>query len=274
MKPKQFETYITGLQKTLEEKTFFVRQLPVNFWQNKIIIDFGCGDGSVLDHISKNRDLSGSILVAVDCDIRMLECVYKRAILYDGYEKCELFCSLTDKHLQELIKGHSQKEVVVIATSVLHELNDYQTVFHNFCERYADYLIIRDMCVNTPFATGFEHDNELLAKVIKNASPKHLSQFVAKYGSTVDDLMHFLLKYTYVENWETELEEDYLSTKWNWLLRDYTEEIKTECLYNRAYVQSWRRERVLKDFDIDLKDYTGSTHREVIVKITRVEEHI
>ena len=105
--------------------------------------------------------------------------------------------------------------------------------------------------------------NQLMAKVVANAHPKYFSEFIERYGFSKIDLIHYLLKYTYVENWDSELSENYLSVHWEYLCNG------CDIVYGSEYIQDWRRQQVKNDFGIDIGDYVYTTHKEVILKIRR-----
>lgn len=255
MNPKYLDTYIGGLQKTLQEKLFFVDVLGKNFFANKIIIDFGCGDGEVLSYIAKHCYCEGSAFCAIDQSARML------ALAEDKID----FKNITfAKSLKDVIIDENS-EVVFIASSVLHELdNTDKKMVCEFIRDRADYVIVRDMCITNPYSSSMPN-NDLLSEIILGANTKMLAEFIKVWGSSVKSLLHFLLKYTYVENWETEIEENYLSVQWTYV--GYLEKQHNfEVIYDNSYIQNWRADRVEKDFGIKLSDYTSSTHRQVILR--------
>lgn len=256
MNPKHLETYVESLHKTLESKLFFTKILDEKFFDNKIVVDFGCGDGAVLKHIHYNS--YNCLLVAVDANPNMLKLVEQQNI--GAY----LFSSLEEASNFIKERSFSDKEVVCIATSVLHEINDFQNYFRQFCKEVVDYVIIRDMYV-LPKVT-FGRTEILLSKIISGAHPKYLSDFISRYGYEKEALIHYLLKYTYVENWECEITENYLSVDWKAI-----EKLADKVLFNKEYIQPWRQQQVKKDFDIDISEYTFTTHREIIFKVKKGE---
>jgi len=153
----------------------------------------------------------------------------------------------------------SNREVVFIANSVFHELNDDQHRIYDFIKTECDYLIVRDMYVHQKKVPE-KKINEMLSQIVVNSNPRLFAQFGLKYGFSLRSLIHYLLKYTYVENWETELEENYLSVDWNAINRIFSNVIHDNC-----YIQKWRLNRVKFDFVIDLSKYTTTTHRELIL---------
>lgn len=258
MNPTSLSTYVDGLHKTLEEKLFFIDVLDKDFFNNKIVIDFGCGDGSVLEYIARNCKHRNAYFFGVDINKKMLEYAEEKLFAVPGAPSS--FCCVLDRVLDSLKLIKENREVVFIATSVFHELDKKeQERVCDFISEHCDYFICRDMEVR--FAPTFYYDNylDLMSKIIANSNPKMLSQFVRKYGFGQEAALHYLLKYTYVENWETELEENYLSINWGklrWCL--------DKVVYEKSYIQEWRANQVKKDFDIDLEKYTHCTHNNLI----------
>lgn len=254
MNPNRIETYIEGLNKTLQDKLFFLNVFQKDYFKNKIIIDFGCGDGSVLEYISRHCDITDSILIGVDINDSILEYAKQKNI-----KDCVFVNSLA-----ELDWSKKTKDIIIIATSVLHELGYVtQKTLFKFVAEHASCFIVRDMCFTYPKQGLDVYDyKDIHAKIIRNSNSKLLTSFVEKYGLVPEiNIAHYLMKYTYVENWDTELEEDYTSVDWLRLERIPTFEIS----YDRTFIQEWRRNQVMKDFDIDIEKLTQSTHRELIM---------
>lgn len=269
MNPSNVDTYIHGLHKTLKDKLFFLNsslteKLGEDFFSNKIIIDFGCGDGSVLKYIIENTSCENSYFIAIDQDERMYH------YTFDILSKAGVGATVSrclENILPTLKSVKCNREVVFIATSVLHELGDYQYNVYKFVSDYCDYFIVRDMFireVHPYYLNNDKPDKYLMSKIIANSNTKHLCQFIEKYDLSVRSMIHYLLKYTYVENWETELQEDYLSVDISGL-RAYLSPFFDD-LHVHTYVQKWRADQVEKDFGIDLNSYIDSTHIEFILK--------
>ena len=110
-----------------------------------------------------------------------------------------------------------------------------------------------------------KNNNNMLSNIILNANPKNLSEFVYKYGiKSNKDIVHYLLKYTYLDNWETELEENYFGTCWSLIEKD------KDIIYIDDYLLEYKKKQVLKDFYIDLSNF--KTHRKVIYKINKMNK--
>lgn len=261
MNPKHIETYISGLNKTLQDKLFFMDKIDLS---GKIIIDFGCGDGGVLEAIAKKYPLVE--LIGVDSNSELYNIAKNKL----SSVPCT-WAMLKNLDTLEMIftnRKEHDKDVVIILSSVLHELDKKisQRLF-NFIDRFCDYVIIRDMYFegyNVPVADA-QYPKEL-SKIIAKSNPTLLAQFVERYGSGRMALVHYLMKYTYVENWQTELLEDYTSAEW---LRIGM--LRCETIYDHKFIQEWRKNKVMEDFGIDISKLTPTTHRELILKLNRGE---
>ena len=66
------------------------------------------------------------------------------------------------------------------------------------------------------------------------------------------NLYHLLLKYTYTQNWDSEVEENYFSVPWS----DIENLIKINnfsVLYDRKYTLPFKYKEVLKNFNFELR---------------------
>lgn len=161
-----------------------------------------------------------------------------------------------------IIKDKLSKEILnektlIIFNSVLHEVNDYAKTLLETLNGTGCTIAIRDMC-NYCQDKLSKAD---LSKLIKNSNSKILSDFTRKYGlSARQQMIHYLLKYTYVDNWDLELEEDYFSFGFSSLNL-----ITDKVLYQKSYALEYKVSQVKKDFDIDISNDT--THIQLIIKV-------
>ena len=267
MNPVNIEKYTSGLFSTFNEKMFFYTKIDLN---NTIFIDFGCGEGSILNYIYArllNGDIQNTLLIGVEQNeaLRFLtesklgakyitsrvdSTIHKAYEIYTNLESVKEFLSTNP----ELIKG---RKVVMLCSSVLHELNSYQNTLFKFVKDFVDVFIVRDMYVKVDQAFTYKH----IAKIIKNSNPKMLSEFIEKYGMSSEQILHYLLKYTYVENWASEIKEDYTSVKW-----DKIEKLGYP-IFDTPYLQEWRRNKVKEDFGFNLDVNGCLSHRSLIIKV-------
>lgn len=252
MTPVNFAQYVKRLDSVLAEKLFFLSQINLD---DKIVIDFGCGDGSMLQEIE--HVYPNARLVGIDQEPKMLNLARRKVPKAEFYSGLDEFKANQSKYVGQ--------PTVVIFSSVLHELyNDYH-LYHvipsaeeipNYFLSFCDYVVVRDMYVEECYSPLIPED---ICKILQKANPQQLAEFIHIYGS---NFVHFLLKYNYTENWYNELMEDYASVPWHCFLNSERHNV----VYDHIYVQNWRRNLVMKDFGIDLKRVTLGTHRAMILE--------
>lgn len=240
---RNYNVYLKGMQQGKAEKLFFIDHIELDKFDT--IIDFGCGDGSILAAISSLGNFSHTKFIGIDSDDYMRNLARTTVNIPNAW----FFAELT----REMINSNT----LIIFSSVLHELNDYWTTLKRIIKGTGATLVIRDMKDGTG---KFSISREYLPKLIANSNPKRLSQFLEKYGINDDSVLHYLLKYSYIDNWELELQEDYLSVPW-----EDIEKLGT-VIYKREYILEYKKQQVKKDFDIDLEKLTKSTHCQMIIK--------
>lgn len=243
---RNYNTYLLGMEKGNADKLFFLNHLCLDDFD--YIVDFGCGRGDIIKTCSQ---MSKAVCYGIEKD------PFMRAVACDNCKDANVIL-LESLNELNISKGN---RVLFIFSSVLHEVGDYwykriEPFITKYCSNRQDNAIaIRDM-----YFGGSEYEeinNEDLAKVVRNANPKMLSEFIAKYGmSRKIDLYHYLLKYSYIDNWELELEEDYFSFDWNF-------RFEHTVLYSRQYTLPFKKERIKEDFGITLDE---ATHKQVIIK--------
>lgn len=127
---------------TPDEKLFFMnlnqQGWDANLWKYETIVDFGCGDGTMMQHISDHlaescrnapRHVRAPLIVGVERRYRQKECGYT-----------EVRC------LKDLELRSSQSPTLLILSSVLHELNsDEVEEIVDFCNNHNVDVVIRDM---------------------------------------------------------------------------------------------------------------------------------
>lgn len=236
---RNYNTYLKGMEKSNKEKLFFLNYINLNDFDK--VIDFGCGKGDIL----KACDNGKIQLIGIDHDPVMINYAKENipnAIFYNCLNR-EL---ITDKTL-------------IIFSSVLHEIENYWKTLQNIINGTGATIVVRDMCYDGPNYKIIERNN--LAKLIKYSNSNMLSDFIQKNDlRTIKDMYHYLLKYSYIDNWQEEIKENYFSFKWVDLLKMGT------ILYRYQYILEFKKNRVFEDFHIDLK---YNTHIQLIIKLKK-----
>jgi hypothetical protein len=106
-------------------------------------------------------------------------------------------------------------------------------------------------------------DSTTVARVYKSFDSDLLEMWERKWGNLYDNrsLIHFLLKYRFKTNWDTEFHENYLPFNYEELIRMLPDEYNIA--YNEHYTLHFIKAQIMRDFGIDLQD---RTHVKIILK--------
>ena len=229
-----YECYLKGMEKALQEKLFFLEHLDMDSYD--LIIDFGCASGDLIERI-KTITKTKTPIIGIEQDSYMQSILTQRGI--------EWKASLSK------VETSKNKKVLIIFSSVLHELEDKFGDVIEWLLKVKPTVVIRDM---TPPV-----DRPLTKAELKIPS-FNKEKYEQKWGKikTTWNLYHYFLKYTYVDNWDTEVLENYFSAPWEWFFVNGITE------YRRDYILEYKKERVKADFGYQL---TEPTHRQLIINI-------
>jgi len=246
------ELYNDQMSHSIEDKLFFLDTLKANDFDT--IVDFGCANGELLKQVHRP-----CLKFGVDNNEEML----KAAKL--NCESGHFVKSLDD------LKDLDKSEAVLNMSSVLHEVYSYlpredvnhfwDTVFNSGYK----YIVIRDMMVSSH--TNRDMELEDLKVITKNPEYKVLFQDFHKVFPEwrIRDLLHFLMKYRYVENWKRERDENYFPITVEELMGIIPKD-KYKIVHWEPYTLKWVKFRVFKDFKYEIKD---NTHIKVILERTK-----
>jgi ribosomal protein L11 methylase PrmA len=250
-KINNYDVYTNGMSKSYQDKLFFLDKINEDVTG---IVDFGCADGTLIKYMDETTN--GIKLVGYDIDENMVNLAKSKSshIFSTDFNEC-LHNVEADKSLLNL-------------SSVLHEVYSYSTsggidlfwdmVFNN---NFA-YIAIRDLCasesINRP--SNINDYTKLIQKTIK----EQLSEYESIWGSTRENrnLVHYLLKYRYIENWAREVRENYFPLSLERLLSKIPTD-KYEIVYFENYILPFTANKVKEDFDIELHD---NTHVKLLLK--------
>lgn len=255
--------YTTAMGRSLIDKLFFLDKLPDDV---KVIVDFGCGDGLLISAI---RSLCPDFIsIGFDASPEMLEAARARnpgVTFTADWDEVRRIC------LEHRAAG---RKCAINLSSVIHEARNYLNaaelaVFWSRvwgdAEFSFDAVIIRDMMVNR--AASRDADPLVVARiqqVMRDPDQRRrLAQWQAKWGSLIENwsVLHFLLTYRYVANWDRELEENYLPMA----LEDFMADIPCRYVptYREHFVLPFLRRQVRADFRINVPD---ATHLKLILE--------
>lgn len=244
--------YLEEMQKGLLDKLFF----------NKIdldcLVDFGCADGILLNLLYKYN--SNIDLIGYDIDIDMIN------ISKTKYPKIKF-----ESNWSNIINDLNNKKYdnpAIFLSSVIHEVYSYGSskeiryfwnnqVFNNNFK----YVIIRDMIP----AKSFEKMNLIdINKIKQKSDQKYLNEFQNIWGDiglNFRVLLHWLLKYRYIDNWHREVHENYLPLTIETLKNKIPN--GWSIIFEDNYTYDYIKQQVKKDFDVDLQE---PTHLKMIIQ--------
>lgn len=251
-----YDQYIADMNTTMSDKLFFLDEIKFD-----VIVDFGCADGTFLKSLSSSRP--NVKIIGYDLDQTMLDIAKKKlpsnSILTDSW----------DVVIKEI---SNYKSPLLNLSSVIHEVYSYSSnedvvKFWNqqvFGGKFK-YITIRDMMPSVELTkneiTNYKDDAR---KVRQKANKNSLATFEEVWGSIYSEyknFIHFLLKYKYTDNWEREVNENYLPIT----LEELESKIPNSysIIYEKDFVLPYLRQEVKRDFGVEL---THSTHVKMIIK--------
>lgn len=247
-----FDHYTTEMKKSLIDKMFFMDKLDGSV---RAILDFGCADGQLIGFLAAlfpeeqfaGYDLSPDMVAAARENCKGLD----NAVFFSDFNETMSF-------LRE--KGISPAETAVNLSSLIHEVYSYGTpdsieeFWHRINDSGFGYITIRDMCLDrTAHRPALKED---VLKVRRGCSAEMIEDFEKRHGSLSDNynLIHFLMKYRYIQNWERECAEDYLPLTLDRFAGNLSDGY--EIIYFDHYILPFLAGTVKKDIGITLKDYT------------------
>ena len=244
------EVYTDGMKKSLLDKMFFMDKI-----NSDTFIDYGCADGTMLKFMSNL--FNDYKYFGFDISKQMLQLAQKD---YNGD------IEFTDDWKQ--INTSLGDNSTLILSSIIHEvytygsLEDINTFWDRVFHSGFKYIVIRDMMLSN--TSDRETDINDMLSVKLNTDIFQLFQFEDKWGKITNNknLIHYLLKYRYIHNWDRENQENYLPLTVEHFSRLIPKNYKI--VFYEHYTLPFLKERVAEDFNIVLKD---NTHMKIILKL-------
>ena len=254
-----YDVYISEMEKSMADKLFFLDKVDFD-----VIVDFGCANGSFLSKIK--MALPNVKIIGYDLDEEMLN--KSKGLLGED----ALLTANWEEVMTEVAK---YKSPLLNLSSVIHEVYSYShsSVIKKFWESQVfgglfKWITIRDMIPSVQLQKNeiskFEED---VKKVKELSDPKYLSSFESKWGTIDDDyrtFVHYLLKYRYTDNWEREVNENYLPVSLETLKKKIPSSYKI--VFESDFIVPFIQEQLKKDFGIQI---THSTHTKMVIKNNR-----
>ena len=254
---KNIEIYKERMAKTMtrEEKLFFFDRVDMMSYDT--IIDFGGAGGLLVHEIQKEYPL-----LADKCHFIIVD---SNPQMQDDYElkNCERVLSLKD------IK-QPLRRTMLICSSVLHECSNEDVLEINyFCKNYVQTVVMRDMAYLSDSPLKEADDNTARAVDAISKDKDYEARFCQSFdysvrlgGGARKAITEFILKCDYVENWETEVKENYFSNNVLYLAMLLSSFDDFGLIYKWRYALPYKKEQAKRQFDFDLP----YTHVQIILE--------
>ena len=235
---------------SLLDKAFFADKIA----DTDLLVDFGCSDGALIRFL-KNTFPHIAVL-GYDNDPTMAKHSTDDALIYTDWSAV----------IKEVAKA---KKPTLNLSSVIHEVFHYSsrcdidTFWKQVFDSGFEYIVVRDMCPSRSLERP-SNINDVKKIYHKFLHTKALTDFEGIWGSVESNrqLVHFLLKYRYVEpNWNREVRENYLPITREDLLAKIPNEYNV--VYHEHFTLPYILQTVKDDVGIELKD---PTHIKLILK--------
>lgn len=250
---RNYSVYNEGMKKSLLDKIFFMDKIDAN-----LIVDYGCADGTLIHFLhSLFPEYS---YIGYDIDEKMLDEARSKFNKND-----KVYFTSNWNEVEGLAKENENTAIVL--SSVIHEVyaygtrTDVENMWKSIFSEWFKYVVIRDMVPS--FSIDKKGDINDFSNIIKKATSWQVKDFEQVWGSLEQNknLVHFLLKYDYIDNWEREVKENYLPITREELLKTIPDEYNIE--FHEHFILPYIKNKVKRDFNIELKD---NTHIKLVLK--------
>ncbi|MCR4644628.1 MAG: class I SAM-dependent methyltransferase [Oscillospiraceae bacterium] len=234
--------YLTRMQRSILDKMFFMDKVFEPF---RYVLDFGCANGELIRAMMQmfpeyhylGYDISREMIEAARCHV-------PDAAFFDDWAQ---------------IRIPAEKSLINIS-STIHEVYSYgkEADIGTFWDRVLgsgfQYVTIRDMMFaqaeNAPVRA------EQLAAVRESDCAELLESFEEVWGKITDQrqLVHFLLKYKYTQNWEREVQENYFPLCTEELMERLPASYRL--VYKDVFTLPYTAWQIRKDFGFELTEHT------------------
>jgi len=245
-------SYLDGMSYGINDKLYFMSEIEFD-----CVVDFGAADGLLLEKIKKiNPNIS---TIAYDIDDKMLNIMKGKNIDFVSNNLSNIF---------EQIKYFNSP--ILVLSSVIHEIYSYsldsseiKLFWSMLFGSNFKYIVIRDMISMDNFKR-ISPTSDDINKIYNNTDKSLLSSFEGIWGSIRENyqtMLHYLLKYKYVDNWDREVNENYLP-----ITIEELENLipsKWSIYYKKHYILEYFKDMIYKDFKISIDN---PTHIKIIIE--------
>ena len=236
------DIYLTRMQRSILDKMFFIDKVFEPF---KYILDFGCANGELIKAMKPM--FPDYEYVGYDISREMTEAARKNV---SDARFCDDWDSIDIPFEESLIN----------ISSTIHEVYSYcgEKDIDIFWDRVFGsgfrYVTIRDMMFSQ--AEDIPVRKEQLEAIRNSVYAEWLESFENVWGriESQRQLVHFLLKYKYTQNWDREVRENYFPVFTEDLLKRIPDSYRP--VYKDVFTLPYTSWQIRRDFGFELTDHT------------------
>lgn len=251
---KDINTYISNMALAMKDKLWFLDKMNDKL-KCADVYDLGCADGELIRHIA--HLYPESTFTGLDISDDMLALAREKQSF-----KNERYLKIAMDEMMNKIDVDHDKNVILILSSVLHEIFTYEDQPHEYINYVVDlikpdFILIRDMLPMRTIDRTPGPEYNLVRLFAKDDMRRMLNEFENIHGSikkSQRNLVHFLLKYRYKTNWDREVKENYLPLCFEDIVSDIFPTYISA--YQKSYILPFIKETIYKDWNIVLNDNT------------------
>lgn len=248
-----FNKYNSQMAQGKNDKTDFLETI-LEDKEVTTFLDYGCADGTIILELAEKYP--NITFYGYDNDITMINTALENAL--------RKHCSNVwfNCYLPDIDPAHT----IFFCSSLVHEVYSYlpdsEVIdFWDFVNNTGfRYIAMRELAL--PANAFRDTTEEDLHKLLVYENNRHnnfyyLTSFEKYQGNTniQYNLIHYLMKYNYTENWDREVRENYLPLT-NESMRDKINKEKYDVVMYYPYTLSYLKNKVMEDFGIEITDTT------------------
>lgn len=263
-KIKNLSIYNKRMAAGMEDKLFFLPFLE----KSPLLIDYGCADGTLAKYV---KDIfPDAVIYGYDIDEHMLELAKQKLgndNIYLSHSRVfEVLKLIKDNAFNIFLysQEYQSHDEILNLSSVIHEVYSYgnegdiEEFWKNVFGIGFDRIAIRDMCFvsDKDYPSQYNSFEEFYERFLEGVRKNRLEKMWEQYSQqssmplSYKMIVHFLMKYHYVENWDREMRENYFSLT----LEELRDKIPDtyEVRYEECYILPYIKEYVYNEFGIKL----------------------
>lgn len=251
------KSYCHGMTASIDEKLFFLPHIG----EFGLFVDFGCADGFVLEHIT--REYPDRQFIGWDGDATMRQLARER---FSGYTNISI--PETFEEVLTIISSYkscnSKSRIALYGSSVHHELDSYGWQAWTTLSSVANILIVRDFSLSEVMYRDLGKNGRDELNRRRWFLPWDYSSFFSKFRKEYfswSELKECSVKVLFPENFEEECKETYFQ---DYKITDYAASMDN---YRIAYLNYTRNEFLNSHFrNLFKMDWLGHSHINLILE--------